>query len=100
MKHSFLSYGETRLYHDRFNFSGMPHDFQAFPAGGSLLRRTTWKWVTGCGLAAVLAGWLSRAQWSSQAFDWGFAARAAPQRRWPWWPKSSAQPRLGADFWR
>jgi len=40
--------------------------------------------VAGCGLAGVLAVWLIRAQWSAQAFDWGFAARAVARLRWPW----------------
>jgi len=61
------------------------HRFAAFSGRRkSLIRRRTWKWVAGCGLAGALAVWLVSAQWSAKPFDWGLAASAVTRLRWPW----------------
>jgi uncharacterized protein (TIRG00374 family) len=48
------------------------------------IREHTWKWVTGCVLAALLAVWFVHAQLSTRAFDWALAASAITRLRWPW----------------
>jgi uncharacterized protein (TIRG00374 family) len=50
----------------------------------TIIRRHTWKWVAGCVLAGVLAGWFIRAQLAVRGFDWGLAASAVTRLRWPW----------------
>jgi uncharacterized protein (TIRG00374 family) len=50
----------------------------------TFIRRHTWKWVAGCVLAALLAGWFVQSQLSARAFDWSLAAGAVARLRWPW----------------
>ncbi len=49
----------------------------------SIIRKHTWKWVAGCVLVGLLAGWFTGPV-SARAFDWGLAAGALTRLRWPW----------------
>jgi glycosyltransferase 2 family protein len=50
----------------------------------TVIRRHTWKWVAGCVLAGLLAGWFIQAQLAARGFDWGLAAGAITRLRWQW----------------
>src|ERR1039458_4901409 len=73
-----LSYGETRLYHDRFNFSGMP------ALRRPEIYRHTWKGLTGSNVGIAALAWILYSQWPKQGFDWPLAAASVMRLRWRW----------------
>jgi uncharacterized protein (TIRG00374 family) len=79
---------ETRLFHDRFNFSCMlallGRSAPSLAIGGIAIRRHPWKWVILCVLAAALLVWLLSHLLTGRVFDWRIALGSFGRLQWGW----------------
>jgi glycosyltransferase 2 family protein len=48
------------------------------------IRRHTWKWVLGCGLAIAALAWYLHAQLAERGFDWGMIGSSISHLHWEW----------------
>jgi glycosyltransferase 2 family protein len=76
-----LSSRETRLYHDKFNFSTTPARWQGL--GRTLIRQRVWQWFVVLS-AATAAMWLLYHALRAGGFDWRLAAFSFTHVRMLW----------------
>jgi len=52
--------------------------------GGSSIRRHTWRWLSGCSIAAGALIWFVETHLTAISFDWRLAAAGFSKLRWHW----------------